>query len=76
MSLVVEHGKAQVLWHLLSNGATVDMPWFVADEHRGTSLHNAAFWGKTAAVLVLLDFGAKIDARDWERSTALHVAAY
>ena len=48
------------------------MPGIITTE---TPLHHAAYWGKTEAAALLIQKGAKVNARDENLETPLHYAA-
>jgi ankyrin repeat protein len=65
-----EHGKLEVVKHLLAAGA----PPSSADDHGRTPLLFAAEHGHTEVVKELVAWGARLDAPDEEGRTPLHVA--
>ncbi|MCD4700136.1 MAG: sigma-70 family RNA polymerase sigma factor [Phycisphaerae bacterium] len=68
---------AQILEALISQGADVNARLARGANHPGTTpLHNAAGGGNTAAMKVLLDHGADVDARTDAGDTPLIVAVW
>jgi hypothetical protein len=66
-------GHADVLQLLLQRGCVPDVN--IADKCGSTALHTAAAGGHLAAVQLLLQAGAAVDARATANATALHCAA-
>lgn len=73
--LAAYEGRAGALRRLLEAGDDPDAPFDHPDHGRWSPLHGACFKQRRPAVELLLDHGARADAVDDFRATALHVAA-